>query len=82
MMKTTPRERVTAVSQRGRPMRRCRQLTHSDHELRGSGNQSEYQRSNKYVFQDHHGQKNIDNSDVMIPGVEPVPDYVFSHFLK
>ena len=21
-------------------------------------------------------------SDVMIPGVEPVPDYVFSHFLK
>ena len=36
MMKTTPRERVTAVSQRGRPMRRCRQLTHSDQELQGS----------------------------------------------
>ena len=35
MMKTTPSERETAVSQRGSPMRRCRHETHSDHELEG-----------------------------------------------
>ena len=39
MMKTTPRERVTAVSQRGSPMRRCRQLTHSDQVLQGGRKQ-------------------------------------------
>ena len=42
MMKTTPRERVTAVSQRGSPMRRCRQLTHSDQVLQWCRKRSNY----------------------------------------
>ena len=33
MANTTPRDTVAAVSQRGRPMRRCRHETQSDHFL-------------------------------------------------
>ena len=44
MMKTTPSERETAVSQRGSPMRRCRQLTHSDHDLREDRRRKEWRR--------------------------------------
>ena len=33
----------------------------------------------RYVM---HSGLEVRTSDVMIPGVEPVPDYVFSHFLK